>query len=209
MGLREPFNSISHIVGGGLSIVGMPFLFMAALPNGDAAVVAVAVYGISLVTMYTLSVVYHSLRLRRPGEAWLRRLDQVGIYLLIAGTYTPVALVQVGGVGGWALFAFEWAAAATGIVLLLAVHRAHPGIHQAAYIVLGWAGVVALPSLLEVGLAGLALLVLGGISYTAGAALFLRNRARILGPFGDHEVWHVMVLVGSAAHYAFILGFVL
>lgn len=206
MGIKEPFNSISHMAGGGLAIALLPILVLRA--HGALAVTAACLYGASLVTMYALSAIYHAIPHRR-AEAWLFRLDQVGIYLLIAGTYTPVALVRVGGTVGWTLFGIEWALAATGIVLCLTVHRTPQIIHQLAYLALGWAAVTALPRLLEIPWQGLALLVGGGVLYTAGAGLYNRNRPRTLGPFGDHELWHLLVLLGSAAHAWFVLGYVL
>jgi hemolysin III len=206
VGIKEPFNSISHMVGGGLAIALLPLLALRA--HGPLAVTAVCVYGASLLAMYTLSVLYHSIP-HKPAEPWLFRLDQVGIYLLIAGTYTPVALVRVGGAVGWTLFGIEWGLAVAGIVLCLAVHRTPQIVHQLAYIALGWAAVTALPKLLEIPWQGLALLMGGGVLYTAGAALYNRNRMQTIGLLGDHEIWHLLVLAGSIAHAAFVLVYVL
>lgn len=206
MGLKHPFNSISHIVGGALAAGLMPILVVRA--SGPLAVAAVTVYGWSLLAMYTLSVLFHSISHER-AEAWFFRLDQVGIYLLIAGTYTPVALLLVGGAPGWILFILEWTLGITGIILLLAVHRTPQWVHQTAYIVLGWAAVIMLPDLLAIPVGGFALLLGGGILYTAGSYLYNRNRPRLIGPLGDHEVWHILVIAGSMAHAAFVLGYVL
>ena len=206
MGLKEPFNSVSHMVGGGLAIAVLPP--MVARAHGALAVTAVAVYGFSLVAMFTMSSLYHAIPHKR-AEAWLFRLDQVGIYLLIAGTYTPVALVRIGGASGWTLFGIEWGLAITGITLCLTVHRTPQLIHQIAYIALGWAAVTALPGLLKIEAAGLALLLGGGILYTAGSYLYNRNRPKLIGPLGDHEMWHLLVLAGAIAHAAFVLVYVL
>jgi hemolysin III len=206
VGIKEPFNSISHMAGGGLSLALLPLLVLRA--HGPLAVTAVSVYGGSLVVMYTLSSLYHAIP-HRGAEPWLFRLDQVGIYLLIAGTYTPVALVRIGGASGWTLFGIEWGLALVGIVLCLTVHRTPQLIHQIAYLALGWAAVTALPGLLQIPWAGLALLGGGGVLYTAGSLLYNRNRPQTIGPLGDHEVWHLLVLGGSILHAAFVVLFVL
>ena len=206
MGIKEPFNSISHMVGGGLALALVPLLVVRAV--GALAITAVSVYGFSLVAMYTMSALYHAIP-HRKAEPWLFRLDQVGIYLLIAGTYTPVALVRIGGVSGWTLFGIEWALAITGITLCLTVHRTPQLIHQVAYVALGWAAVTALPGLLRIPLIGLALLLGGGILYTGGSMLYNRNRPKLIGPLGDHEVWHLLVLGGSIAHAVFVVVYVL
>lgn len=205
MGIKHPFNSISHMVGGGLALALTPV--MAAQANGTLAVAAVSVYGCSLVIMYTLSVMFHAIPHQR-AQFWLFRLDQVGIYVLIAGTYTPIALLRFGGAIGWNLFVLEWVLAGAGIVLLLTVPKTPQWVHQTAYIVLGWAAIIGLPSLLRLPGTGLALLVGGGILYTVGAYLNGRHRPRVIGPLGDHEVWHLMVLAGSALHAGFVLAHV-
>ncbi|HUR64395.1 MAG TPA: hemolysin III family protein [Candidatus Thermoplasmatota archaeon] len=206
MGIKEPFNAISHMVGGGLGLALAPLLVVRA--HGALAVTAAGVYAFSLVAMYTLSVLYHAVP-HKKAEAWLFRLDQVGIYLLIAGTYTPVALVRIGGASGWTLFGIEWAMALTGIVLCLTVHRTPQVVHQIAYVALGWAAVTALPGLLAIPVPGLALLLGGGLLYTFGSLLYNRNRPQTIGPLGDHEVWHLLVLAGSIAHAAFTVVYVL
>lgn len=206
MGIKEPFNSISHMVGGVLSLALLPIMVHRA--SGTLAVAAAVIYGGTLVAMYTLSVLYHSIPHER-AEPWLFRLDQVGIYLLIAGTYTPVSLLVVGGTAGWVLFGVEWVLAAVGTALLLAVPRAPQVLHQVAYIALGWAAVVVLPILLALPMSGLALLVVGGILYTAGSYLYNRDRRGTIGRLGDHELWHLLVLGGSTAHAVFVVFFAL
>jgi hemolysin III len=206
MGIKQPFSAVSHMVGGGLAIALLPWLVVAA--NGPLAVVAATVYGVALIAMFGLSSIYHSVP-RRGAEPWLFRLDQVGIYLLIAGTYTPLALVRIGGWAGWTLFGIEWGLAAVGISLCLAVHRTPQWVHQVAYIALGWAAATAIPALLKIPLGGLVLLFGGGCLFSLGSWLYNRDRPRTLGVLGDHEVWHVLVLAGGAMHAAFIVAYVL
>lgn len=205
MGLKEPFNSVSHMVGGGLAILAFPLLVLDA--DGPLAVVSASVYGVSLVAVFAMSAVFHGVS-HGGASAWLFRLDQAMIYFLIAGTYTPLALVVVGGAMGWTLFGIEWAIAAAGAVVLLTVHRTPPWIHQAAYIVLGWAAVLALPNLVGLPLAALALVGGGGLAYTGGATLYWRDR-RGTWAIGDHGIWHLLVLAGATAHFLFIVLYVL
>jgi hemolysin III len=165
------------------------------------------VYGFTLVGVFAMSAMYHSISHPRASP-WLFRLDQAMIYLLIAGTYTPVALSLVGGPLGWTMFSLQWGLAITGIVLLLAVHRTPQWIHQSAYIVLGWAAVLALPKLLDLHLIAISLLIFGGVAYTGGSALYNRDRKTTWG-IGDHGVWHLLVILGAASHCVFMMLYVL
>jgi hemolysin III len=193
------------MVGGGIALLAVPLLVVQA--DGARAVTSAAIYGASLVVVYTMSVLFHSIH-HAGASAWLFRLDQSSIYLLIAGTYTPLAIVLLGGPLGWTLFGIEWGAALLGVITLLVLHRTPPWVHQAAYIALGWAAVLALPSLDGLPLAALALVFGGGIAYTGGAALYWRNRTHTWG-VGDHGLWHLLVLAGSLAHLVFVLLYVL
>ncbi len=205
MGLKEPFNAISHMVGGGLAIAAFPILIIMA--DGALEIASAALYGVSLLAVFTTSALFHSIPHKR-ASAWLFRLDQSAIYMLIAGTYTPLALLLVGGGLGWTLLAIEWGFAITGITILLTVHKTPQWIHQAAYIFLGWAAVLALPRILELPWPALALVFLGGIAYTGGAVLYWRDRAGTW-LIGDHGYWHLLVLAGSMMHLAFVLVFLL
>ncbi len=205
MGLKEPFNAISHMVGGGLAVLAFPLLIWVA--DGWLAIAACIVYGTSLLAVFTTSALFHSIPHKR-ASAWLFRLDQSAIYMLIAGTYTPLALLLVGGGLGWTLLAIEWSLAIAGITILLTVHKAPQWIHQAAYIFLGWAAVLVLPRLQGLPWMALALIFAGGIAYTGGAVLYWRDRDGTWR-IGDHGIWHLLVLGGAAAHVVFVLVYVL
>ena len=205
MPLREPFNSISHMVGAGFAIAALPLLVLAA--KGPLAVVSASVYGACLLAVFVMSAVFHGVT-HRGASAWLFRLDQAAIYLLIAGTYTPLALLMVGGAWGWSLFGVQWGMAVAGVAVLLTVHRTPPWVHQSAYILLGWTALLALPHIHGLPLAALALVVGGGIAYTGGATLYWRDRAGTWA-IGDHGLWHLLVLAGSMAHLVFVLVYVL
>lgn len=205
MPLKEPFNSISHMVGGGLAIAALPLLLLDAA--GQLAIVSAAIYGTSLIAVFTMSAIFHGVT-HKGASAWLFRLDQAMIYLLIAGTYTPLALLVVGGAFGWTLFAIQWAMAIAGCSILLTVHRTPPWIHQAAYILLGWTAVLALPQLIGLPILATALVLGGGIAYTGGATLYWRDQAGTWS-IGDHGIWHLLVLAGAMAHLGFIFAYVL
>jgi hemolysin III len=208
LGLKQPFNAISHMVGGGLSFAATPILL--GLARGPLAIVMVGLYAFGLVSLYTLSTLFHAIRATPRGELWLERLDHVGIYLLIAGTYSPVALILLEGTIGWVLFLIAWSVAITGIVVALTLPLGPKWVHITGYIALGWAAVIAAPALLErLDWLGFVWLLGGGILYSGGGFLYVRDRPRLIGPFGDHEVWHVIVLGASAMHYVFILRYVL
>lgn len=202
--LKEPFNAVSHMIGAGIAVAALPILVLGA--DGALAVVCAAVYGTSLLAVFTMSVLFHGVR--RRASAWLFRMDQSMIYLLIAGTYTPLTLLLVGGALGWSLFAFEWGAAVAGIAVLLTVHRTAPWVHQAAYIVLGWTALFALPQIMRLHWPALALVIGGGVAYSGGATLYWRDRPTTW-LIGDHGIWHVLVLAGSIAHVVFVLLYVL
>ncbi len=205
MALKEPFNSVSHMVGGGLALAALPLLVLDA--EGPLAVVSASVYGGCLLLVFAMSAIFHGVS-HDGASRWLFRLDQAAIYLLIAGTYTPLALLLVGGAWGWSLFGAQWGLALAGAAVLLTVHRTPPWVHQAAYILLGWTAVLALPRIVGLPAPALALVIGGGVAYTGGATLYWRDRA---GTWivGDHGLWHLCVLAGGLAHLAFILLYVL
>jgi hemolysin III len=204
MRVREPFNAWSHLVGLVLSAAGTALLLHSA--RGPAERVAFAVYGGTLLLLYGASSVYHLVPLPAERLRPLRTLDHIAIYFLIAGTYTPVLLLTLGGPLGWGLLAVVWSIAAAGVPFKIRYLDAPAWLSTATYLAMGWLAVVALAPLARVvPLTGLAWLAAGGLAYTVGAVIFTRERPNpIPGVFGHHELWHVLVLVGSACHFAFI-----
>ena len=203
--LREEIaNGVTHGIGLVLAIVGLATLVGAAAVYGGAShVVGCAVFGTTLVILYAVSTLYHSLRSPRFKQAF-RLLDHVAIFLLIAGTYTPVALVTLPGAWGWSILAGIWALAVFGIGLRLAFRRAPVGIFVGLYVLMGWVIAVAFEPLVEsMATGGVLLLIAGGLAYTSGLAFFAWNRL----PY-NHAIWHGFVLVGSALHFCAILFYV-
>jgi len=207
--VREPFNGLSHMAGALLSIAGL--LFLVALSFGKPwHLTGFAIYGTSLVVLYLASTLYHSLPGTPRRVERLLVFDQVAIYLLIAGTYTPLCLVPLRGPWGWSLLSVVWGIALLGIVLRIAWRKSPEWVPVVIYLVMGWLCVVALKPL-SGALPGAAMgwLFAGGIVYTVGAVVFASQRPRLWpGRFGSHELWHVFVLGGSACHFVLMLVFV-
>ncbi|MFL5496561.1 MAG: hemolysin III family protein [Gemmatimonadales bacterium] len=198
-------NAGTHLLGLLLAAAGTFALLR--LAHGSSQVVAFGIYGASLILLYAASTLYHSVLLPEPRLRALRTLDHIAIYFLIAGTYTPVALVTLRGPMGWALLAAAWTVAAAGIPFKIWFLDAPVWLSTAIYLGMGYMALLALaPLATVVSMSGLAWLAGGGMAYTAGAVIFARQRPDPFpGIFGHHEIWHVLVLVGSACHFAFML----
>jgi hemolysin III len=209
MKIREPFNAGSHLLGLLLATAGSVMLVQMSRPGPE--LVAFSVYGGTLVLLYAASTVYHSLPLPTPRLRPLRMLDHIAIYFLIAGTYTPVALVTLGGSFGWGLLVTVWIIAAAGIPFKIRFLEAPVWISTLTYLGMGYLAVGALlPLSRVVSPSGLAWLVGGGVAYTVGAVIYTLERPNPLpGAFGYHGLWHVLVLLGSGCHFAFMVFYVL
>lgn len=197
----EKFNSISHLVGASFALIGGAVLVTLAAIEGDVArIVSFSVYAVTLFLLYLSSTLYHSF----PGRAKpiFRVIDHQAIYLLIAGTYTPIAVVVLNSAGGWWLLGAVWFMAIFGMVLD-AVRRTGPRIGSILlYLAMGWICVLALDSLaVLLPPESLLLLIVGGVFYTSGIVFFVLDSWY---PW-CHGVWHLFVLAGSVSHYFAIL----
>ena len=206
---RDPFSGLSHLSGALLSGVGLVVLLY--LSHGKPwHVTGFTIYGSTLIALYLASGVYHLYSGSERAIARLHMLDQVGIYLLIAGSYTPLCLVNLRGPWGWSLFGVVWALALTGICLRIWWRQKPQWLCLLLYLIMGWLVVVAIsPLMRELSPAGLSWLAAGGLVYTVGAVIFALERPRLWpGVFGAHDLWHVMVLGGSACHFVVMALFV-
>jgi len=200
----ERLNSYTHLAGAALAAIGAPALIALAARSGDAwKIVGCSVFGTTMFLLYGASTLYHSARGR--AKAILRKLDHCSIYLLIAGTYTPFALVTLRGPWGWTLFGLAWGLALLGIVQEFVFGKGARRLSLLIYIVMGWMGVAALrPLAAALGPPGLAWLLAGGLLYTCGIVFYLLDeRVRHF-----HGIWHLFVLAGSAAHFIAIARYV-
>ena len=201
----ELASSIVHGLGIVLSIAGLAALVAVSVRYGDAGdVIASAVYGATLVLLYTASTLYHAVPVP-AAKPVLRTLDHIAIYLLIAGTYTPFTLIALPGRWGWSLFAAVWTLAVIGSVLELGWFRRYRRLSVLLYVGMGWIGMVAFrPLLAHLQLGGMALLIAGGVAYTLGVPFYLWRKL----PY-HHSVWHGFVLAGSVRHYLAVLLYVI
>jgi hemolysin III len=204
MRIREPVNGASHLVG--LLLAGAGTLLLLRMAHGPEQLAAFSIYGATLILLYAASSLYHTLPLaERPLRA-LRTLDHIAIYFLIAGTYTPIALITLNSRLGWALLSVVWLIAIAGIPFKLFYLDAPVWLSTATYLAMGYLALVAIiPLGHAVSLSGLLWLVAGGVSYTVGAVIYSCRRPDPLPWFGHHEIWHILVLIGSACHFAFMV----
>lgn len=190
-----------HGVGALLALGGAVWLAVRALANDvPQDVLAAVLFGSTLVLLYTFSTLYHAFPWPKVKRTF-RTLDHITIFYLIAGSYTPFALVTIGGRGGWTLFAVIWALALLGTVFTLLARGRHMKVALALYLGMGWLGVLLIKPLYALLPGhGLALLILGGGLYSFGAIFYAWKKL----PY-NHAVWHLFVLAGSAAHFGCIV----
>ena len=201
---EELANVISHGIGAFIALVATLWLTLAAVADGDVTrSLSFALYGASLVFVLTSSTLYHAATDPRRRRVLLL-MDYMSIYTLIAGSYTPFALVIIGGTTGWALFAWLWGLAALGITMRLTMRAPGQLLGTGLYVIMGWSGIAAVGPLME-GLpwAGLLWLGAGGVIYTVGALFYLWERL----PY-NHLLWHLAVLAGAACHFICVWEFV-
>jgi hemolysin III len=201
--IREPFNALSHFAGALAAVVGCCLLLFRneGLPVRAAAL---AIYGLSLVGLFSASGVYHAAIAGPRILTILRKIDHSAIYLLIAGSYTPFCVLALTGFWQWGLLAIVWCLAAGGITLKVFVINTPRWLTASIYVLMGWLGVAAWSEFqLRLPQAAVAWLVTGGIVYTLGALIYITRKGNFFpGVFGFHELWHLFVLAGAAAHFA-------
>jgi hemolysin III len=177
---------------------------LVVLARGGEARAAALVYGLSLAAMFGASALYHRIDWSPRPRAWLRRLDHSMIYVLVAGTYTPFALLVLAPALGWTVLGVVWGGALAGVVISLAWIDAPRWLTAVLYVALGWVSIVTMPQLWDrAGVLAVALLATGGVLYTVGAVVYARRRPDpVPRVFGYHEVFHVLVIAAAAVHFA-------
>lgn len=192
----ELLNALTHGLGAAMSLAAGAVLITFSALTGDAwRIVGAAIFSATLVLMYLASSLYHAIGHPRAKRV-LEILDHSAIYLLIAGSYTPFLLVTLRGPWGWSLFGVVWGLAVLGVVFKSFATGRFELVSTMLYVAMGWLIVIAFPVLLaKISAWGLLWLVLGGVFYTAGTYFFLNKRLEYA-----HPIWHVFVLLGSAAH---------
>jgi hemolysin III len=200
----ERMNSITHLLGVVLAIVGLIFLVVrAALTSDPWKIVSCSIYGGTLVTLYTSSTLYHSIQ--GASKRVLQKFDHSAIYLLIAGSYTPFSLVTLRGAWGWSLFAVVWGLAVIGILQDILFAKRRGILSVTIYLLMGWIAMVAIrPLSRALPGAGMTLLVAGGLFYTVGVVFYALDKKLV----HSHGIFHLFVLAGSVCHFFTIFLYV-
>ncbi len=205
--LRDPASGLSHLAGAALSVVGLVVLLRVAVGNHDPwQIVSFAVFGGSLILLYSASAIYHLLNVPARAGVVLRKLDHIMIFVLIAGTYTPVCLVALRGPAGYAMLAVIWSLAVAGVFFKVFYLNAPRWAYTGIYLLMGWICVFAIvPLARAVGVRRLLWLFAGGVFYSVGAVIYgLKKPNLVPGWLGFHEIFHIFIILGSLSHFYFV-----
>lgn len=208
---NEPVSSITHLVGASLSIIGLVFLVIISALKGNVwHIISFSIFGAALVLLYLASTLYHFFDINTKAKNVFRRIDHSMIYVLIAATYTPVCLTALRGVWGWSILVVIWTIAITGISLKSSGVMMKGGLSMISYILMGWVIVIAIFPLSKIiPLSNILWLLLGGIFYTIGASFFYFEKEEQKKIWGPHETFHIFVILGSVAHYVFVIKYLI
>lgn len=214
--IKDPVSGFTHLAWAVLSVVGLIFLVLTAVFNGEGAwdIVSFSIFGVSLILLYTFSSLYHLCNVSEKASAILRKFDHIMIYVLIAGSYTPVALGPLRGGWGWSIFGVVWGIAIIGVFLTIFCFKAPRWITTSLYIAMGWVVIVAIyPMILAFqkanALGSLLWLLAGGVFYTVGGIIYGLKKPNFKNRyFGFHELFHIFVMLGSLCHFWFVFAYV-
>jgi len=210
---NEYFNSISHLIGTILSLAGLTILVVfAALDQGALHIISFSIYGITLLLSFLFSTLLHFFLLFNKYRRVLGILDHCAIYLLIAGTYTPICLIILGDWVGWLLFGLTWGLAIFHITIKSIFFKTmSETLSNLTYFSMGWLAIFFIKTLLEkLPMTAILLMLMGGLFFTIGAIIFQKGRPNPYPPyFGNHEIWHLCVLLGNLSFFAVMFYFVL
>jgi len=207
--LREPINGLTHLIAAGVSLLGLTILLV--IGWGDPGkVISLTIYGVSLIVLFLASGIYHSLNASPDTMLKLRKFDHSAIYILIAGTYTPICFNMLEGFWKWGMLSIIWGLALVGITVKIFFIKAPRWVTAGVYIIMGWLCIIAIQEILvALPVGALIWLALGGIIYTLGAVVYITKAMDFMpGVFGFHEVWHIFVILGALAHYIMIAVYI-
>lgn len=210
--LYEPMSTLTHLLGVFASLIGLIILIYFTW-NQPGKLFSVIVYGVSMVLLYSASTLFHGAKVSDTKRMWLNRLDHMAIFLLIAGTYTPIVYSLATGTLRWVLLATIWLVVIACMAFKLLSPRIHGFYNAIIYVVLSWGSAVPLLLFFDltalIPLTGWSWLLLGGLIYSVGfVTYYLQRPDPWPGVFGHHELWHLFVLGGSFCHFLFILWYV-
>ena len=202
--LRDPFSGITHFVGALFGLIALVYLVEKSLRIGTQwHVISFAIFGVSLILLYSSSAFYHMLNVSDATRLILRRIDHSMIFILIAGTYTPFCLVPLRGPWGWSIIITVWVLTIAGILMSAFWIHAPRWLSTGLYLLVGWIALAAIyPLYLALTTEALVWLVVGGLFYSVGAIIYAKKWPDPFPPvFGFHEIWHLFVLAGSFSHF--------
>lgn len=207
--LREPVNGLTHLVAAAIALVGLVILVVLGWGQ-PGKVISLVIYGISLVTLFLASGLYHSVIATPSVLQRLRKFDHSAIFLLIAGTYTPICINLLDGFWKWGLLGIVWGLALTGIGVKIFFINAPRWATAGVYILMGWLAILGIREILaSMPVGAITWLVAGGLIYTLGAVVYITKRMDFLPDvFGFHEVWHIFVILGALAHFIMIATYI-
>jgi hemolysin III len=207
--MREPVNGLTHLGGAIAALVGQVVLLIFAW-NGLDKIISVLIYGISLILLFSASATYHLVQAGPRTIQMLRKFDHSAIYVLIAGTYTPICLIAFTGFFRWGLLTIIWSLAIIGILAKVFYINSPRWFSAGVYVIMGWLCVSAAGQMVTaLSPWSLTWLLAGGAAYTLGAVIYATKIFNFMpGKFGYHEVWHIFVLAGAAAHFLSVFGII-
>ncbi len=205
--LREPVNSLTHWGGAVLALVGLVALLIVGWST-PAKIISLAIYGVSLIFLFSASATYHMVRVKDKALEIFRKIDHSAIFILIAGTYTPFCVNAFEGFWKWGMLSIIWSLAFIGILVKIFYIGAPRWLNALIYVVMGWFSVAAAGQMLAtLPVWVFTWLIIGGVVYTLGAIVYATKIFNFKpGVFGFHEVWHIFVLLAAAAHFVAVMG---
>jgi hemolysin III len=205
---REPVNGFTHLTGALLSALGLVWLIALTYSN-TPKMVSLVVYGVSMILLYSASALFHLTKASDGKLLWLRRFDHAAIYVMIAGTYTPLFYNVLDDSLRWWMLASVWGIALAGTIYKLCFLRDSGLPSLVTYVLIGCIGLISAPQTLRVLPAGAVLLIAaGGICYLTGVVIFGLEKPNFHRHFGHHEIWHLLVMAGSLVHFVAILVYI-
>lgn len=206
----EFLSAVTHLIGALLSVIALVILVNSAVETGTIwHIVGFSVFGVTLVLLYLASSIYHFTPSSKNTKDLFRKIDHCMIFILIAGTYTPISLVSLHGVWGWSILAIAWGIAILGVFLKITTTRLQGWQSVTLYLLMGWIAVIAIkPLFIAIPLNGLLWLLAGGLSYTVGT-IFLTHRTLHFPWLRAHDIFHIFVMFGSFSHFWLMLKYVL
>lgn len=207
--LREPVNGLTHFFAAIAAAIGLVALIVIGW-NNLVKEISLSIYGVSLILLFAASATYHMVKAGPKIIENLRKLDHSAIYILIAGTYTPICAIMFTGFWKWGLLAIIWSLAVIGIVVKMFIINAPRWLTAGVYVVMGWLALAAISEMLRVlPIGAMGWLLIGGVTYTLGAVVYITKKLDFFpGKFGFHEVWHIFVILAALAHFIAIAVYI-